>query len=459
MLLSQICLRNDIECEHLVKYTKSRDQILKETMDKYKVTRDETKGLFLALLYAGKFEHWGKKMKTKDSKPTKFIKNFADEFESITNEIVEQNPKLAKIIKDKMKLENEIIAKHNLENKNKPDFQKKYENVNFNGSFLSSYLQEYERRVLETIFNYLQKKGHIVDNECVLCFDGIMILKENYDEKILKELSEEVKLKLGFDLVFTQKVMDKDMLKELESIEEDVQIEIVENDKEASEKLYKLYPHFVCCYDMLYVFDKDEGLWTTSLTSIYKVITQHSNYLHIVSGKNDDTKKSYGNTLNLMKILPDLIKILCKNDKWFTESENSSLGKLLFNNGYYDLKETKFYQKDEKTGFQFMAESKIVFFGKIHHDFEEPTKDNLTYIEYVKKTLFHTPLEEDVGDFLLLNLSRGLARDKMKKLLFGLGETNSGKSLIYKSHYNGMRRLCGNICKWKFDCEKEFITR
>ena len=54
-------------------------------------------------------------------------------------------------------------------------------------------------------------------------------------------------------------------------------------------------------------------------------------------------------------------------------------------------------------------------------------------MEYIKKTLFYDPLGENVGNYLLLNISRGLAGDIMKRIIFGLGESNSGKSLLVKA--------------------------
>ena len=54
-------------------------------------------------------------------------------------------------------------------------------------------------------------------------------------------------------------------------------------------------------------------------------------------------------------------------------------------------------------------------------------------MESIKYRLFYEPLGKDVGDFFILNLSRGLAGDKMKRILFGLGASNTGKSTITKA--------------------------
>ena len=420
VILQQICNKNDIECKYLTKYVKDREALLQDVITRYNVTRDDAKSLFIALMYGGKFEYWSTRLNIKDVLPCKFIKCFAEELTNIAEEIANKNPKLTKLIVTKQKA-------------NGKD--------NMVGSLLSIFCQEYERQILECIFSYLQKKKFIINNEAVLCFDGIMILKEKYDKKVLKELHTEVQIKLGFCLVFAQKEMDKDYINQLIGISNKyntIYYDNAENDLDACEKLYKMYPDWVCCNDELYVYDRENGMWSNSTTSHLKVIKKYASGLFCINEKGEiSIHKSYGNTLRLMEIMPKLLKTLCVNNNWMQQYERSGLGKLLFNNGYYDMKKGQFYPINAQKEF-FTPE--IVFFGKIHHDYIEPTKDDLIYIDYVKKTLFNTALCVEVGDFLLLNCARGLAGDMMKKIIFGLGEKNSGKSLTTKA----IKLACGD---------------
>jgi phage/plasmid-associated DNA primase len=108
----------------------------------------------------------------------------------------------------------------------------------------------------------------------------------------------------------------------------------------------------------------------------------------------------------------------CLDDSWLNRNWNSSLGKLLFNNGYYDSKEKRFIDKFNPS---------IVFFSKIHLDFREFDDEG---IHILKKKLFFDPLGEEVGNYLIQVLSRSLMGDKMKKIFFGLGGSNCGKSTI-----------------------------
>lgn len=205
----------------------------------------------------------------------------------------------------------------------------------------------------------------------------------------------------------------------------------VQTDMEATEIVYELYPHWVFCLGILYVFNQDTGMWDNSKTAYFNIIKKFKKELVLIIVSKTGLKqsnKSYGDTLALMEKIPPLIKTLCHNDNWLRENEHTSLGKLLFHNGYINLKEKKFYSKDEY-GFN----PKIVFMGKIHQDFEMMSESDMAYVEDVKQRLFITPLGNDVGDYFILNLARGLAGDMMKRTLFCLGGTDCGKSIATKA--------------------------
>jgi hypothetical protein len=57
-ILLQICQQNKIECKYLKDYVENRSDYLKIIIEKYEVTRDQAKKLFIQLLYFGSFESW-----------------------------------------------------------------------------------------------------------------------------------------------------------------------------------------------------------------------------------------------------------------------------------------------------------------------------------------------------------------------------------------------------------------
>ena len=70
------------------------------------------------------------------------------------------------------------------------------------------YMQEIENRILEQVYLYCVDKNVIKDKICSLCYDGIMILKENYYPELRNELNKLILTKFGLDLIFEQKDMD-----------------------------------------------------------------------------------------------------------------------------------------------------------------------------------------------------------------------------------------------------------
>jgi energy-coupling factor transporter ATP-binding protein EcfA2 len=181
VILEQLCRMNNIECDYLTKYVTNRTKYLKEVMDKYQVTRDQAKNLFIRLLYFGNIENWKADNAIVADKDLVFLTKFYKELKCIGLEIVSKNPKLLKLIQKSGK-------------------------ANETASLVSTVLQHYEKKILECVYIYLHSEKVVTDN-CVLCFDGIMIPSKNYVEGLLTQLSATVETQLHFQVVFTTKDM------------------------------------------------------------------------------------------------------------------------------------------------------------------------------------------------------------------------------------------------------------
>jgi hypothetical protein len=200
------------------------------------------------------------------------------------------------------------------------------------------------------------------------------------------------------------------------------------NDKEASEKLFELYPFWITCQGELYVFDYTTGMYSSNTIIYNKIITAHTIYLHIMLKDESHNRewytsenRSYGNTSTLLDKIVTFMKTLNVNDDWLKQSQSSSLGKILFENGYYDFKTQIFND---------IFNPEFVFFGKIHHSFTPFDDDDMEYIESIKQRLFYDSMGKEVGDYFILNLARGLSGECMKRILFAIGDTNCGKGVI-----------------------------
>lgn len=187
VILSQICKSNNIECKYLDEYIENRPKYLKDIMDKYKVSRDQAKNLFIRLLYFGLFKYWClDNGLPEDTEAFKFIDKFSKELNKIGSKIVSANKELKKEI-EKSKDE-ELL-----------EFKEK-------GSIVSYFLQEKECQILEEVFKYC-RLNNIINDNCVLCNDGLMIPKHAFKPELIGEFEQLIKNSLGFELKFEVKEM------------------------------------------------------------------------------------------------------------------------------------------------------------------------------------------------------------------------------------------------------------
>jgi len=147
--------------------------------------------MFIRILYGGTFKTWLKDNGFSEHNITSetgaFITEYEKDAQIVINAISNDNPKYVEYFRNK--------GKHNP-----------------NASTASLYFQHMEHKVLETIFNSLVKANMISKVQgsgrniynCVLCFDGIMIPKNNLPEETLKahltKLEESIKTRLHLSL-------------------------------------------------------------------------------------------------------------------------------------------------------------------------------------------------------------------------------------------------------------------
>ena len=161
-------------------YIKKRVAILESIQSEYNVDSDTAKNLFIRILYGGSFNGWCVDNKIVTDNIIDIISRFEDDMKIINTLIESNNPAIKKDLK-----------KNNKEIKS--------------GTITSYFLQEIENQILEEIFDYMVEHGYIINNNCALCFDGIMIPTVNYKTHLLTELNGLIKDKFNFDLKFIEK--------------------------------------------------------------------------------------------------------------------------------------------------------------------------------------------------------------------------------------------------------------
>ena len=141
-------------------YVNNREAHLKTLMDEYNTTRDEAKRVFLVAIYCGNF--------ILDGKEPTFHAELVNETRSIAKKITDQIPDIKTMVKN---IKESTGVK------------------SINGKVLSHYLQEFEHVIyyLE-VSKYCISKIIIIDNDCFLQADGIMIPKVNIKSDTMKSL-------------------------------------------------------------------------------------------------------------------------------------------------------------------------------------------------------------------------------------------------------------------------------
>ena len=169
----------------LTDYLANRNNWLKKVMDEYDVNRDDAKVLFIIILYNGGFEGWANILGI-TKKKTSWLSEFQMEFKFICEWMMRRVNKTW--FDDMVKNFSKKTKKKNTEETYTNDI----------GRFMSIYLQEWERRCLEEMYKYGVKEGLIKNSNTVLCYDGIMIEKKNWDNKHLVEMEKVIEKNVGF---------------------------------------------------------------------------------------------------------------------------------------------------------------------------------------------------------------------------------------------------------------------
>lgn len=362
-LLAYLCRKHSIDHPVLKDYINRRDEIISDM--------DNGKTQFL--------------ISTNTEKPIKttntFLKLYDKEMKSIHKQLLSESeyaPLFSIIPKDKL---------------------------NWNGSAINRLLCVYENKCLEKIHQVITKRGIEIFS---LMFDGIMVYGDYYnDPSLITEINDALK---EYDMIVAYKCHSNVLqIEDMTSDEKEADDNMTQ--KEATKILYSAYPHWVYCENNLYVFDEDEGLWTTSDTIKNKIISKYAPI-------------GFNSNLNSIKTLREFICIFCINNNWLKQKNSSGLGKILFNNGYYDGDTKKFHS---------VFNPEVVFFSKIHHDYKPFTEEDKVPLDNLVLKYFTNPLNLEAGAYYIDTLAKGLFGFRHKRFLMGLGVGDNGKSKLLEA--------------------------
>jgi hypothetical protein len=203
-ILNSVLSCTGIKHPKLEFYVKNREEVFQQIMSSYDCSKDIAKELINALMNGGSVESWTEENKLKKTFYLHYIHQLSKELIETRNTIIRNNTKHI-----------EELKAYQL--KHKGEYKGDY-------TFMSYFLGQYEKIIIEVVVNYLKEKERIDDrNIFVYCQDGIMILKDAYFKEDFEFIEKELSDKIGLNIKFKVKEMDEAFTEE--ELTEDVQEE------------------------------------------------------------------------------------------------------------------------------------------------------------------------------------------------------------------------------------------
>jgi hypothetical protein len=441
-LLHDYVVRREHYLQYLCDYF-NKDDVMEYTgkkplniVDDY----DLLKECFLIQLYYGTWEGWRDDNMLPPLKIPQLLIDFKAEFDVIADIIKTSLP-------DWVEMANSL---------NKTD--------NLNGTIVSWFLQEWERRILEVIKKSLKTQKQVNKNNCVLCFDGIMPeltetnKEKSFQDKINKEIANIVNKELGIMIELKVKPFDRmDYKEELEAIEvadfDDNMIIIDDkDDKAAASIIYDrlLKDKLYYCKGCYYL--KTENKWMCELKSVQNQLLQmilDSNiYTQTISSKELKCYcQSVNNAKNVMTAILAYVATI-PNDALYNKFHDSTRGKICFLDGVLFLEEKEFrlwespYFDEPKNEIY----TTIIINRKFNDVFQNRNSDkSKEIIADIKTKLFETILGSQ-SNTMLQQFSRAIGGYYMDKD-WGLwiGERNCGKGCINELLVTAFEKYVTNL--------------
>lgn len=291
-IIEQILTKINISCNALTEYNNNRNEILLSVMNYYNCDRKTAKSFFLICLYGGNYETFiNTHNKREDTTPINinteilpFMKKYYNEIQTITDLIYSHNIEATNEIKDY-----------------KEEYKINFDANNIKNSILAFYAQNYERTILEIIYNFLKDKK-CIDQTAILIYDGLMIPKNNYYDGLLASITTEIYNKTNFNLTLSIKPIENTFLNKLiEWAESNYKMYEIPNDKKS----------YICPTYFKTLSNDDKKTYFENF--ICKIMKPEIFYIYNTIDNKGHTKPCFYNTNNLYDAFKNL-KITIDNE-------------------------------------------------------------------------------------------------------------------------------------------------
>lgn len=394
-LLVQLCDKEGWACHLLRQYVNERDNSLSALMTTYQVSREDAKRALISTLYLGNPSH----LLNCNVAPDSWLGRLACELKHIATNVKDRHKELFTKLQKSKKVRNAL------------------------SSTLSWVLQTEECKVVRALKRALESQGEVVRS---LIHDGLHVDRAGRNEmpaSVLEQAVSKVKETTGYNVRVVVKPMETDLVFEEEGTP------LIINDDYAAGEFVKLVGRdkFIRCQSETIVFDDSTGLWTTDRDVLWRYVHRHSSkLLWMQNSPRGTTVFDYGGcAMQIGRMLSMLSNHIDTNNDFWEEHIDTSIGKLLFEDGILDMATMEFTE-----GF----DPSIVFVDRIPRPFR--ARVDAAAKRRVHDLLFVDPFtttqrEQGLPAYQAKAMARILAgnyRDRTS--FFNIGDTSTGKGLL-----------------------------
>ena len=213
-ILEQLCILHKIpkdHFKHISQYCNKREEIRQSLCkqyfpnEEYKTAKDKVKTLFLRIMYLGSFDKWKRECGLDENiKQDAHTSHIQDNIVLLLNRLKQDN--LTEWVRIKKNTEKYNEARKKNTDKSGKTFIPKKEDA----SFLSLFLQSWERKICEVAVEYMVNNNHIKDNTLIYTFDGFMCLKNKLDTvQLCGDLKKTIQDNLHLNISWETKPFDR----------------------------------------------------------------------------------------------------------------------------------------------------------------------------------------------------------------------------------------------------------
>ena len=415
-ILAQLCAKLEIECPKLDEYVKHREDRLAE-FEPF-LDRGQAKALMIRLINGGSI-HENERDETSG---VDWLKDFIDEGWKIRRTIA--------------RLAEYAHIKERFQPKDKDKGLLLSKPPNIDAKVVSAVLFPLENQALEHIYLFFVLAGIIKDGQCVLVFDGIMVLdnksnREHLTEDFLFKASQYVKEHTGLNLKIRIKEFKNsyELPEDYESAPENFFLIDQGDDERAAEILIETAGDRLKKCGSRFFFNHEGCKYVEGKAAAQAGILNLSKEVTIVCDAGEDRTSNYSKDTQKMekgatpRILADPS---IQDDNFVKNMWTKNLGFLAYTNGVYSFKDSRLltFEEAHEQGIFFIHDTLRAYKAEV---------DGTVKKDLLKRIIESFMPDEDQRKMLMNSLSRALAGHLEDKRWFVcLGMRNCGKGILCK---------------------------